>query len=125
MSPKDSSALSIVRGPTDEPLWSTTLGALIDTQATHYGDRTAVVFSWQKVSRTYRDLLLRSKLVAKALLESGLGYGDRIGITAGNCLEYIEVFLGAARIGCPVVVLNSTYAPQELLHAVAFSGKCE
>ncbi|KND87610.1 putative acyl-CoA synthetase YngI [Tolypocladium ophioglossoides CBS 100239] len=121
MSAKDFSALSIVSGPTDEPLWSTTLGALIDTQARHYGDRTAVVFSWQKVSQTYRDLLFRSKLVAKALLESGIRHGDRVGITAGNCLEYIEVFLGAARIGCPVVVLNSTYAPQELLQAVTFS----
>lgn len=113
---------SIVHGSTQEPLWSITMGALIDTQARIYGDRQAVVFPGQRTTKTFHDLLVRSKLIAKALLEAGLQNGDRVGITAGNCIEYIEVFLGAARIGCPVVVLNSTYSPEELLRAVTFSG---
>lgn len=114
--------LSVVTGETSEPLWTTTLGSLIEMQARRYGDRTAVVFPWQRVSMTYRDLLFRSKIVAKALLAAGLVHGDSIAITAGNSYQYIEVFLGAARIGCPVVVLNSTYTPSELLRAVTFSG---
>lgn len=114
--------ISVVTGETSEPLWTTTLGSLIEMQARRYGDRTAVVFPWQRVSMTYRDLLFRSKIVAKALLAAGLVHGDSIAITAGNSYQYIEVFLGAARIGCPVVVLNSTYTPSELLRAVTFSG---
>lgn len=114
--------LSIVAGATDNPLWTMTLGELIETQAKYYGGRTAVVFPWQNISRTYHSLSLRSKLVAKALLAAGLQHGDCVAITAGNCYQYIEVFFGAARIGCPVVVLNSTYTPTELQRAAAFSG---
>ncbi|QLI67972.1 Acyl-CoA ligase sidI [Metarhizium brunneum] len=113
--------LSIVAGATDNPLWTMTLGELIETQAKCYGGRTAVVFPWQNISRTYHSLSLRSKLIAKALLAAGLQHGDCVAITAGNCYQYIEVFFGAARIGCPVVVLNSTYTPTELQRAVSFS----
>ncbi|KAK3115556.1 hypothetical protein LTR53_004964 [Teratosphaeriaceae sp. CCFEE 6253] len=117
----NSDNLSLVYGPTDESLWTITLGALVEVQARLYGDRTAVVFPWQNLRRTYRDLHLRSKTVSKALLESGLQYGDSVGIFAGNCCEYLDVLLGAAAIGCPVVVLNCNYTPTELESAVTFS----
>jgi acyl-CoA synthetase (AMP-forming)/AMP-acid ligase II len=48
----------------------------------------------------------------------GLQLGDCVGIMAGNRYEYIEVFLGGGRLGCPVVVLNNTYTPDELIRAV-------
>lgn len=124
MTAESSRNLSIVHGPTQDALWSLTIGALINNQARTYGERRAVTFPRQKTARTYLDLLIRSKFVAKALVESGLKYGDRVGITAGNCVEYIEVFLGAARIGCPVVVLNSTYIPEELFRAITFTSTC-
>ncbi|CAK1360233.1 putative acyl-CoA synthetase [Cercospora beticola] len=113
--------LSILNGPTDQPLWTITLGSLIDFQARAHGDRTALVVPWQNVRRSYNDLATRSKIIAKALLQSGLRYGDCIGIMAGNCSEYIEVFLGAARIGVTSVVLNSNYTPTELCNAISFS----
>ncbi|KAK3116595.1 hypothetical protein LTR53_002893 [Teratosphaeriaceae sp. CCFEE 6253] len=118
----NSDNLSLVYGPTSESLWTITLGALVEVQARLYGDRTAVVFPWQNLRRTYRDLHLRSKTASKALLESGLQYGDSVGIFAGNCCEYLDVLLGAAAIGCPVVVLNCNYTPTELESAVTFSG---
>ncbi|KAJ4983157.1 4-coumarate-CoA ligase [Stagonosporopsis vannaccii] len=37
---------------------------------------------------------------------------------AGNRIEYIEFFLAAARIGCPLVVLNNTYSAAELITAL-------
>jgi len=115
--------MSYISGPTDKSLWTITLGALADIQAEVFGDRTALVFPWQNVRRTYRELYLRSNTIAKALLASGLQYGDCVGIFAGNCVSYLEVFLGASLIGCPVVVLNSNYTPAELECTVGFSGK--
>lgn len=115
--------LSVLNGSTDQPLWTITLGSLIDVQSRAHGDRTALVVPWQSVRRSYNDLAARSKLIAKALLQSGLRYGDCIGIMAGNCSEYIEVFLGAARIGVTSVVLNSNYTPTELHYAISFSGQ--
>jgi hypothetical protein len=117
-----SKTASLVYGPTAEPLWNITLGDLIERQAAKYGDRTALVFPRQNIRRTYRDLLDRSRLVSKALIEQGLETGDCVGIFAGNCYEYVEVFLGAGAIGCPVVVLNAGYTPTELRDAIAYSG---
>lgn len=118
-----SKTASLVYGPTAEPLWDITLGALIAKQAAKYGDRTAVVFPQQNIRRTYRDLLARSRLISKALIDQGLKPGDCVGIFAGNRCEYVEVFLGAGAIGCPVVVLNAGYTPTELHDAIAYSGK--
>ena len=118
-----SQKLSYTSGPTDKTLWTITLGALAEVQAEIFGDRTALVFPWQNERRTYRELFLRSNTIAKSLLESGLQHGDCVGIFAGNCVSYLEVFLGASFIGCPVVVLNINYTPAELDFAVKYSGE--
>ena len=116
-------SLSLTIGPQTPELWIKTVGSLIQDRSKEYGDRDAVVVPWQSVRLTYQDLADRSCIVAKAMLEMGIRYGDCVGIIAGNCHQYIEVFLGAARIGCPVVVLNNTYSPDELKQAVTRSGE--
>jgi acyl-CoA synthetase (AMP-forming)/AMP-acid ligase II len=117
------SNLALVYGSKEPQLWLKTMGTLIDDQAVQFGDRTAVVFPWQSVRLSYSQLADRSKVMAKAMLKMGLQHGDCVGIMAGNCYQYIEVFLGGARIGCPVVVLNNTYTPAELENAVSRSCK--
>lgn len=118
-----SQQLSFVSGPTSGSLWSITLGSLAEIQSETLGDRVALVFPEQNIRRTYRELLSRSNAISKALLESGLRYGDCVGIFAGNCSEYLEVFLGASALGCPVVVLNSNYTPSELGSTIKYSSK--
>ena len=117
--------MSLVLGPSTPPLDRTTIGSLIEERASRIGDRQAVVVPWQSTRLTFKDLADRSKLTAKALLRSGLKHGDCVGVMAGNCYQYVEIFLGAARIGCPCVVFNNTYSPHELKDAVARSGMCE
>lgn len=113
------SQLSLVHGPTEPALWvDKTLCAVINQQESSFPDRTALIVPWESTRLTYRQLADRSRVVAKALLGAGLRHGDCIGIMDGNSYEYIEVFLGASRIGCPVVVLNNTYSPDELRNAV-------
>ncbi|KAJ5864140.1 uncharacterized protein N7529_006056 [Penicillium soppii] len=114
--------LALVYGPKEPELCLKTMGALIDDQAVQFGDRASVIFPWQSVRLSYRQLADRSRILAKAMLEMGLHHGDCVGILAGNCYQYIEVFLGGARIGCPVVVLNNTYTPAELENAVRRSS---
>jgi acyl-CoA synthetase (AMP-forming)/AMP-acid ligase II len=115
--------MSLVSGPTSKPLRTITLGALAETQSEIYNDRTALIVPWQNKRFTFRELFSRANTICKALIELGLQYGDCVGIFAGNCSEYLEVFLGAAFIGCPVVVLNSNYTPSELESTVRFSGR--
>lgn len=121
VSPPGGANLSLVQGPSDPPLWTKTLSEVIAEQAKQHGDKEALVVPWQSTRLTYRQLAERSKLVAKALLDTGLRHGQCVGIIAGNCYQYIEVFLGGARIGCPVVVLNTTYSPEEFRAAVTRS----
>lgn len=115
--------LSIVSGPRTLRLCEKTLGEVIDEQASLYGGAEAVVIPWQSCRLSYRDLAKRSKVVARALLRLGLQPGDRIGIMAGNCYQYLELFLGAGRVGCPAVVINNTFSPDELKRSVLQVGK--
>lgn len=119
----ESEELSIVYGPTDQPLWEKTLAALIREQAQRFSNKSAVIVPWQNATLSYNDLLQRGLLVARSILAAGIKRGDRVGILAGNCHEYLEVVLGAGYIGCPTVVLNNTYTPMELQSAL--SRTCE
>jgi mevalonyl-CoA ligase len=123
MSPQPAPGLSIVSGPRTPTLCEKTLGEIIEEQAVQYGDAEAVVVPWQARRLSYRDLAERSKLVAKALLRFGLQPGDRIGIMAGNCYQYLELFLGAARVRCPAVVINNTFGPDELKRSISEVGE--
>ncbi|KAG8165267.1 hypothetical protein KVR01_005542 [Diaporthe batatas] len=109
-----SSSLSLVFGPSSPPLWNKTVADLIHEQESKYADREAVVVPWQSARLTYGRLGQRSALLAKALLGGGFKRGDCVGIMAGNCYQYLEIFLGAGRIGCPVAVFNNTFSPREL-----------
>ncbi|EXJ71023.1 uncharacterized protein A1O5_06016 [Cladophialophora psammophila CBS 110553] len=113
-----SSAASLVSGPRTPPLLEETLGEFMQRQAARYGDHTAATFSWQRHKLSYNDLASRSEAVAKSMLARGLRHGDSIAIMAGNCYQYLETFIAAARIGCPFVVLNNTYTPKELVSAL-------
>lgn len=109
---------SVISGPTNLPLWHKTIGQVLKEQVQRSGGRTALVVPWQNVRCTFEDLERRSEATARALLASGLRNGDMVSIMAGNRVEYIDFMLGAARIGCPLVVLNNTYTPSELRTAL-------
>lgn len=118
-----SSALSLLQGSTDHELWQKSLGTVMDEQASLYEDRPAVIVPWQSARLSFRQLADRSWIVAEALFEAGLRRGDCVGVLAGNRYEYLEVFLGAGRLGCPVVVLNNTYTLHELQNALRTTRK--
>lgn len=113
---------SIVAGPTQPRLLDITLGELLTLQALQYGDYECLVFPWTGARWTYADLNDETDRVARGMLAMGIQKGDRIGIMAGNCEQYISVFFAAARVGAILVVLNNTYTPSELYYALNHSG---
>lgn len=113
--------LSIVEGPTQPELLDITLGELLTLQALQYSDYECLVFPWTGARWTYGDLKDEADRLARGLLAMGIQKGDRIGIMAGNCEQYISVFFAAARVGAILVVLNNTYTPSELYYALNHS----
>ncbi|KAL2194098.1 hypothetical protein P885DRAFT_43804 [Corynascus similis CBS 632.67] len=112
---------SILFGPTDPPLVDLTLGELLNLQCLHHGTREGLVIPWTGARWTYNELNHHSRLLAAALLEMGIGVGDRVGIMAGNCEQYAAVFFAATRIGAILVILNNTYTPTEAQYGLDFS----
>lgn len=114
--------LSIVQGSTQPKLLDITLGELLTFQSLQYSDHECLVFPWTGTRWTYADLTDETDRVARGLLTIGIQKGDRIGIMAGNCEQYISVFFAAARVGAILVVLNNTYTPSEVYHALTHTG---
>ena len=63
---------------------------------------------------TYADLYGGAIGVARSLLATGVEPGEHVAILIPNCVEYVEVLLGVALLGCVAVPLNTRLKPVEL-----------
>ena len=70
---------------------------------------------------TYAALNARAERVARRLAASG-NKGDRIGILAWNCPEFVELMYAVPACGKIVVPLNARLAPDELLYQLLSAG---
>jgi fatty-acyl-CoA synthase len=115
--------LSYVRGKVSDGLKFMTVPALLDRAVARFGGRDAVIFASSGERLSWHDLQRRSDDVAAGLLALGVERGDRVGIWAPNCVEWLLVQLGSARIGAILVNINPAYRVSELEHALNKS-KC-
>ena len=60
--------------------------------------------------------------VARALLAAGLETGDRVGIWAPNCAEWVLVQYATAKVGVVLVTVNPAYRTSELAYVLQQSG---
>jgi fatty-acyl-CoA synthase len=78
-------------------------------------DSTAVVEVVTGARLTYRDMNHRAAATARAWLYGlGLKQGDRLGILAGNRLEFLDAFFAAAKSGVILVPLGTRLTAAEL-----------
>ncbi len=68
----------------------------------------------RKTSCTYGELNTKVNRLANALTASGVRKGDRVAIVQHNCIEYIETFFAAMKIGAVFTALDFRAAPEEL-----------
>ena len=114
--------LSILHGEAEPPLLDITLSEMLDLQCLRYGSNECLVFPWNGTRWTYSRLRNESFSLAKAMIKMGICPGDRVGIMAGNCEQYVAVFFACVRIGAILVILNNTYTPEEAEYALKFTG---
>lgn len=96
------------------------LAAAILPQASRQPGSLAVTISDR--TNSYGGLLKSARERARQMLALGVGSGDRVGILLPNCLEYLEIILGASLIGAVAVPINMRFKSRELLHLISDSG---
>jgi acyl-CoA synthetase (AMP-forming)/AMP-acid ligase II len=94
----------------------TTIGDLLLLAAQDQPDRDALVFPDDRLS--YARLVNGAAARARALLALGVGPGDHVGVLLPSCIEYAELFFGAALIGAVSVPINARYRASELRYLV-------
>ncbi len=114
--------LSTKEGETVAPLINQTIGDNLAATVDVHGDREALVVRHQNVRWTYRELAEHVDLLARALVAQGFVKGDRIGIWAPNCAEWVLVQYATARIGVILVNINPAYRTHEVRYALQQSG---
>ena len=116
------SALSFVSGTSDRPLLYRTVDGVLKSAAAEVPDRDALVAPFQSLRFTFAALDREVERVARGMLACGLKPGERIGIWAPNCAEWILTLFGAARAGLVLVNVNPAYRSSELKFALRLVG---
>jgi len=83
-------------------------------------DKPAIIFEDQPV--TYKELNERINRCAHLMREKGLKKGDRVAVVLLNCVEFIEAYFAAAKLGIIFVPLNWRMAPPELQYQINDCG---
>ncbi|MEA2380216.1 MAG: fatty-acyl-CoA synthase [Solirubrobacteraceae bacterium] len=115
-------ALSYSHGVSDVPLLGETIGANLERTADRFGERDAVVSCQQGVRLTYGEFDAAVNRVACGLIAAGIDKGDRVGIWAPNCAEWVLVQFATAKAGAILVNINPAYRTHELEYALRHSG---
>ncbi len=71
---------------------------------------------------SFSELNARTNRVANAFKAAGVNPGDRVAFLLMNGVEFVESYLGLAKIGAVVVPLNWRLSPSELEFIIADSG---
>jgi fatty-acyl-CoA synthase len=116
------SSLSFVSGTSDQPLVYRTVDGVLKAAAERGPHRDALIAPFQSVRYTFAEFDREVELVARGLIACGLAPGERIGIWAPNCAEWVLTMFGAARAGLTLVNINPAYRTTELEFALRLVG---
>ena len=109
-------------GPTDTPILEETIGANFEQTAAHYPDVEALVDVGQGRRYTYAELNSEIDVVARGLMALGVEKGDRVGLWAPNCADWVIVQYAMAKVGAILVNVNPAYRTHELAYVLNQSG---
>ncbi|GGZ61459.1 AMP-binding protein [Streptomyces inusitatus] len=113
--------LSYDHGTGTTPLLGDTIGENLDRAIAAHPDREALVVAdgprW-----TYAEFGAAVDELARGLLGIGVARGDRVGIWAVNCAEWVLTQYATARIGAIMVNINPAYRAHELEYVLNQAG---
>lgn len=104
---------SYARGQ-DIPVLDVTISQLLDQAAGRFPGREALIVLHQRQRLTWSELRQAVYKAAGALRGSGLAPGDRVGVWATNCTEWVLLQYACAAAGVVLVNINPAYRAHEL-----------
>jgi fatty-acyl-CoA synthase len=115
-------SLSYAHGTSGTPLLGDTIGANLARTVARHPDREALVDVPSGRRWTYAEFDAAVGELARGLLAAGVGKGDRVGIWAVNCPEWVLVQYATARIGAVMVNINPAYRAHEVAYVLRQAG---
>jgi HIP---CoA ligase len=100
-----------------------TIPAVVARAAREFGDAEAVADPGPGGARlSYRELGSRVRAVAAALIDAGVGPGDRVALWAPNTCEWVLAALGTLSAGGVLVPVSTRFTGPEALDVIERSG---
>src|SRR3712207_3328039 len=103
-----------------EPYPERSLTDYLTQAAQQWGDRPALLF--KGATMTYAQLERLSDSFAAALVDLGVGPGDRVAICLPNAPQFLIAELGAWKAGAIACPFNPTYSDREMEAALTTTG---
>src|SRR3954467_12333961 len=105
--------VSYSHGTSNTPLLGETIGENLERTVARDPEADALVVRHQGVRLSYGELNGEVDRLARSLMAAGLGAGDRMGIWAPNCSEWVLVQYASAKAGVILVNINPAYRTSE------------
>ncbi|CCQ17339.1 Tyrocidine synthase 3 [Rhodococcus sp. AW25M09] len=109
-------------GTSDTAVLDDTIGTNLDRTAAKYSDRDALIDVTSGRRWTYSEFVADVDLLAAGLLVAGVAVGDRVGMWAPNCPEWVLAQYATAKIGAVLVNINPAYRAHELQFVLKQAG---
>ena len=99
-------------------LIQTTVGKVLEHNATSYPSQEAAVYFDSKTRYTWRELNDRVNELSKAFIATGYQKGDHVAIWATNTPEWLITQFAVAQIGGVLITVNPEWKSAELAYAL-------
>ena len=109
---------SYSKGPDSTELLNICIGQALDRAAERFPDGLALVMRHTGERFTWRQLRHEVEKLSRGLMGLGVEKGQRVGMWATNCTEWVLAQFATAKIGAILVNLNPRYRAHELEYAL-------
>jgi acyl-CoA synthetase (AMP-forming)/AMP-acid ligase II len=92
------------------------MGEMLKVNAKKFGDKLAVKDIRRQLS--FKEYNTRVNKLATAWKKMGLQKGDRVAVLLYNCVEFMEIYVAAAKLGVVIVPINWRLVGQEIQYIV-------